>query len=375
MAPAVTSTTKPAATKVPHYPQPGGYPSPSQRGAVLTPSVTVAPKRTAAGRYKKRLMVYTEGGDSDNGSDCTSDSEGTFPKRLRRGTITRNSLEPTEDIGDSSNSLPPDDLTLLQSPTPSSRRSAGPSDDADPSPSCLQGPDRSSPSTDKETSSCNTPSTTALTTEGAPLSDASPTGFRDTGVTGITTVGDVSPRIDSHPPPAAVVPKFLTVTPKKSKASIHSYLVRCKDSHFQNLLKLYIAFENVAAASEQAGSLSTTCRPSQVGWWIRSARFGTLPSLPNLHNYSSSVISWWSHLQPSWRKLDYAHSNRDDGAFGCLVQPGINGLLNIVILAYWWSSGLAKSEDEGGAEGQRYRWFVADVSWVFSRLVETVLKN
>lgn len=375
MALVVAPTTVSTATGVPHGPQPGASPSFPQRGNALTPSATTAPKRTAAGRYKKRPVVYTEDEDSDKGSDRTSDSERILPKRLRRGTIaTRGPSEPTEDTGDSSDNLPPDISTLLQSPTPSSRHSGDPSGDTDSNASRLQSPDQSSHA-DWETTGCNTPLPTIPTTKETLLSNVSPTESRDVGATGIRTTGDVSPKTGSHTAATTVVPKFLTITPKKSKASIYSYLIRREDPHFQNLLKVYIAFENIAAASGQAGSLSTTGRPPQVSWWIRSARFSTLPPLSDLHDYGSSVISWWSHLQPSWRELDYPRSNRDNGAFGCLVQPGINGLLNIIILAYWWSNGLTEAGGEGDAEDQRYHWFVADVSWVLLKLVETVSMN
>ena len=366
-----TSTSTSAAIEVSHCPPLGVSPSFPQRGNAPTPSVATAPKRTAAGRYK-RLAVYTEGEDSDEGSDHASDSEGIFPKRLRRGTvITCSRSELTKDTGDSSDNPPPDVLSLLQSPTPSSRRSVDPSDDADFNPSRPQSPDRSSPSVDQEAVGRNTPSPTVPTTEKPPSSSMSPTGPHDVGATGTPTPGDVSPKIDLRTAATMVVPKFLTVVPKKGKTTIHSYLVGYKDPHFRNLLQVYVAFENTAAASGKVGSLSTTGRPPQVSWWIRSARAGTFPSLPNLRDYGSSVISWWSHLQPNWRKLDCAGSNRDNGTFDCLVQPGINGLLNVVILAYWWSDGLAKSEGVGETEGHRYRWFVADVSWVLSKLIET----
>ena len=371
-----TLTATSTATGVFHRPSPGISPSSPRRGNALTPSLATAPKRTAAGKYKKRPAVYTEGEDFDEGGDHTSDPEEIFPKRLRRGTIiTRSRSELTDDIGDSSDNPPPDVSALLQSPTPSSRHSTDSSDDTDFDPSRLQSSDQSSPNMGQETTRCDTPLPTTPATGKTLSSNTSPAEFRDVGATGIPTLDDVSPKIDLHTAATAVIPKFLTVTPKKSKTSIHSYLAGCKDSHFQNLLQVYITFENTVTASGQAGSLSTTGRPPQVGWWIRSARVDNPPPLSDLHDYGSSVISWWSHLQPSWRKLDYASSNRDDGVFDCLVQPGINGLLNVVILAYWWSIGLTESGGGGGAEGQRYRWFVADVYWVFSKLIKTASTN
>ena len=68
-------------------------------------------------------------------------------------------------------------------------------------------------------------------------------------------------------------------------------------------------------------------------------------------------------------------SQEEGGTLDCLFQPGINGLLNIVILVYWWSNGLVGSGTDSEAESLRYRWFIADVVWVLSKLLKTIRSN
>ena len=48
-----------------------------------------------------------------------------------------------------------------------------------------------------------------------------------------------------------------------------------------------------------------------------------------------------------------------------LFRPGVNGLLNVVILAHWWAQIL---EERGCAGDETYSWFVSDVAWVLSQL-------
>lgn len=100
------------------------------------------------------------------------------------------------------------------------------------------------------------------------------------------------------------------------------------------------------------------------------ARVDIVPSWPNLHDYGTSVVDWWLALQPRWRALVPGENARKEGPLDCLCQPGINGLLNVVILAYWWSNGLKGSPVDSRSEGERYRWFVDDVSWVLLKLTE-----
>ena len=55
-----------------------------------------------------------------------------------------------------------------------------------------------------------------------------------------------------------------------------------------------------------------------------------------------------------------------------LYQPGINGLLNIVVLAHWWARILKERESP---VDDTYSWFVADVTWVLSQLTVVAHKG
>ena len=49
---------------------------------------------------------------------------------------------------------------------------------------------------------------------------------------------------------------------------------------------------------------------------------------------------------------------------------GINGLLNIVVLAYWWVRILEEHKPEDGVHAE-YESFAEDVAWVFFNLAST----
>lgn len=359
-------------------------PHPPQRDG--TDIVKVAPKRTAAGSYKQRPkdrpIVYTE--DSDEWSDHPSDWEEAISKRPRtEAVVTRSRSKHVEKSSDNDplHDAPPNTATLLQSPGPSDRLSIDPPNHTIPRPSGQQSPSPSTLSVDQATvdsavkpepepENHGTPSPSIPTVEKTPSPDTSLTESRNVGATSILSADAVS-----SCGATTVIPKFLTVAPRKNKASIYSYLINRKDPRFQNLLQLYIAFENAVVASEHPGSFSTSGRPTQISWWIRCARVDAPPPLFDLLDYGSSVITWWSSLQPAWRKLKCGTPNRDNGAFNSLAQPGINGLLNIIILAYWWSDGLAEMGTNSDEESIKYQWFVDDASWVISKLLETTKFN
>jgi hypothetical protein len=84
--------------------------------------------------------------------------------------------------------------------------------------------------------------------------------------------------------------------------------------------------------------------------------------------FVDSIFAWWSSLQPSWRPFERGVVSREvHGEWGHLCAPRINGLLNVVILVYWWSRIL---EEQKPADSIRadYHFFADDVSWVLSNL-------
>jgi len=156
-----------------------------------------------------------------------------------------------------------------------------------------------------------------------------------------------------------IIPGFLT-----AKHNIYGYLVNVDEPKFKALLDNYIAFE-VAEQSGIRGTLPTTCRPAAVTWWTSRARPDRIPPFDDLKEFAIGVAEWWISIQPDWRRLKRGEANRGDGCWECLYQPGINGLLNVVILVYWWAKA---SEGRGESGDPAYHWLVEDVTWVLSRL-------
>ena len=55
------------------------------------------------------------------------------------------------------------------------------------------------------------------------------------------------------------------------------------------------------------------------------------------------------------------------GGWDVLAAPRINGLLNVVMLVYWWAKILEKEELKDGMRAE-YELFAEDVAWVLSNL-------
>lgn len=173
-------------------------------------------------------------------------------------------------------------------------------------------------------------------------------------------------RLDGEP----TIPDFLV-----GKYDIYSYLVSVDEPGFKALLDNYITFE-LADRSGFRGNLPTARRPKAVGWWSSRARPNKLPPYDSLSALGSTIVQWWIFIQPDWRgdELKCGEISRDEGpseasqdeeCWERLYQPGINGLLNIVILVYWWARILKERGESADAD---YRWLVEDITWVLSQL-------
>ena len=157
------------------------------------------------------------------------------------------------------------------------------------------------------------------------------------------------------------IPEFLI-----GKHNIYCYLNCIEESGFQDLLKNYISFK-AANCSRICGALSTYCRPDVIRWWSGRARPDRLPPYDSLKSLTESIVEWWIYLQPEWRKITLSKISRVGGDWRCLYQLGMNGLLNVVVLAYWWIKILEQRES---TVDEAYTWFVSDVTWVFSQLTD-----
>ena len=219
---------------------------------------------------------------------------------------------------------------------------------------------------------------------GAGLSPSLPSGMKidsnrrsdlNINVLGRTTplhvreIDNTSPAADIEPSPQSPdpsldaepeIPGFLT-----AKSDIYGYLSSANEPGFKALLDGYIAFE-AADHSGHRGNFPTSGRPNCVGWWIDRTRPDRLPPYDSLQSFGKSVIEWWIWIQPDWRRgLKNGRILRDGGRWDRLYQPGINGLLNVVILVYWWAKIF---EERSQPVSEAYRWLVADITWILSQL-------
>ncbi|KAA1479675.1 hypothetical protein DENSPDRAFT_744805, partial [Dentipellis sp. KUC8613] len=85
-------------------------------------------------------------------------------------------------------------------------------------------------------------------------------------------------------------------------------------------------------------------RPIEVDWWIKRAKDPfKIPSLDTVSKFDTfrrSWISWWTALQPSYRR---EHQNGQPmprsevaDAWIDLVIPGSNGIYLIIFTLAWW---------------------------------------
>ena len=170
----------------------------------------------------------------------------------------------------------------------------------------------------------------------------------------------------------ASVPTFLLSHGKGKRAvNIFRYLQDVGDPRFQRVLFYYLRFE-INHGSGASGSLSTTNRPAEIGYWSSRARPANLPDYTRgkrtFADFVSSILTWWASIQPPWRVIKREKVSREVlGGWDDLRAPRINGLLNVVILVYWWIKFLDELEPGGSARAD-YEWFAEDVAWVFLKL-------
>lgn len=202
---------------------------------------------------------------------------------------------------------------------------------------------------------------------------ASATGPDPGSVTGspsITAVVD-PPLIPLGVIEVSKVPTFLRIHGKgKRLVDIFGYLDEIQDRHFRQVLYHYINFE-VNETSGRSGSLPTINRPIEISQWTAKARPAALPDMKGGRSFSmyvDSVFAWWTSIQPPWRSFKRGTVSREvQGDWGVLYAPRINGLLNIVILVYWWAQALKDNGPEDSSYAD-YKSFADDVAWVFSHL-------
>ena len=203
----------------------------------------------------------------------------------------------------------------------------------------------------------------------------------DVAVTGVKTIPQDNVVTPTTPPSlvsstvidGSKVPAFLLSHSKGARwVNIFAYLNEIQDPHFRQLLFHYIQFE-AHSKPNLSRTLSTTGRPAEIGQWTGRARPSALPDYTKgektFQMFTGSILEWWGSLQPAWRTFNCNKVSREvSGGWEDLCSPRINGLLNVVILAYWWIRILDELKPEGSVR-MDYESFAEDVSWVFLKLL------
>lgn len=171
----------------------------------------------------------------------------------------------------------------------------------------------------------------------------------------------------------ATIPTFLLSHGKgKREVNIFRYLKDVEDPHFQRVLANYLHFE-INDKSGKGGSLPTTNRPAEISQWSSRARPANLPDYTKgkrtFTDFINSVLTWWASIQPPWRTFERGKVSRNIlGEWGILYAPRINGLLNVVMLVYWWIKFLGEHKPGDRSAHADYELFAEDVAWVLSKL-------
>ena len=215
-----------------------------------------------------------------------------------------------------------------------------------------------------------TPTSTTETTSGAAEPELAAETMLVVHPPLIPTVAP--PPVSLCPIDSGKVPAFLrSHGTGNRRVDIFKYLYERQDPHFRQVLLHYINFE-ANDKSGANGSLPTTNRPPEIAQWTGRARPASLPDYEKagrtFSTFVDSTLGWWGSIQPSWRGFERGVVSREiRGDWEGLRSPRINGLLNVVVLVYWWGRILEEHRPEGAVRAD-YEFFANDVAWVLSHL-------
>lgn len=388
-APATTSTNRPRYRALPPRDQPTTQLSITKKRKHALKSRGPRPVRYFEGSGSEGSGNGHESGDGSSSGDSIPSDVPTNAKRQKTsGIVTRSSTRtPAPDVGDGepldSISLPPVVLARLPIVTAGTRVSvsettSGTTDIVPPAVNTSH--DIGLPHTKSvaltgiDTEPTDTATDDTVPDDTAP-DDTAPDDTAPDDMAPDDTKSDLIPDGPLWSPTrieAEDVPSFLRHHGRgKRVVDIFAYLNKVEDPHFRQILFHYIQFE-ANAKSRAGGTLPTAGRPAEIVWWTSRARPSGIPNLlegsKTFKMFTDSVLGWWSSIQPSWRVFRQGEASREvNGSWEGLNASQINGLLNVVILAYWWVSLLDKDKLEDGAR-EDYKFFANDVAWVLSKL-------
>ena len=262
-----------------------------------------------------------------------------------------------------------DSLGCNTSHETSSKSSDNPPVAAEPTPNILRSANSIVPDSETKASAVMTTRVTASAT-------AEPVA-KMPSLTRSSTTSAITSRSPSPPASSIIidvnsVPAFLrSHGTGKREVDIFGYLNEVKDHRFRRVLLHYIRVE-AGDQSGASGTLSTSKRPVEISHWSTRARPAILPDFPKgkrtFSDFVDSASVWWGSIQPAWRSFKRGQVSREvGGEWDTLYAPRINGLLNVVILVYWWARILEERKPADGVRAD-YEQFADDVAWVFSNL-------
>lgn len=340
-------------------------------------------KKRKHGSKELRPIHYFEGSENEDGEASNSGDGSSSGESISSDTPARSKRQCTSGI-----------VTRSSTKTPAPSTSIGPHD---PQPSDVSAdnvnvdgsPNGNAPRASYLAGSIGVGGTTFIETEmnfDPDTEHHETTNVEDPTISVIGTEGfgrtsATDPAPKSSPPsfPAssndidpASIPAFLLSHGKgRREVNIFAYLNEVTDPHFRRALFHYIRFE-INDKSGVGGSLPTDHRPTEIGQWSSRARPNMIPTYPkdgrSFLDFIDSVFVWWGSIQPSWRTFKRGEVSREvRGGWDALYAPRINGLLNVIMLAYWWINILENGEPEEGMRAD-YEFFADDVAWVLSNL-------
>ena len=117
-------------------------------------------------------------------------------------------------------------------------------------------------------------------------------------------------------------------------------------------------------------NLLTTLRPAEVAAWIKNKKKEVPPEV-NPDTYSSSFMTWWFAIQPTWRLSDnasFVYEAPPDEDWRLLCKGGSAGLYTVVVALSWWIRALPLH-----LPCLRAWSAVRDVQWVIDQIYNMVL--
>ena len=105
-----------------------------------------------------------------------------------------------------------------------------------------------------------------------------------------------------------------------------------------HLVSLWEVFEQKHdfKPADEWPKLSSTCRPSCIGEWMKNARRPSWRLVVNEKisfnsQFEADFSAWWAILLPG------------KSTASCIAKPGVNGLLSIITALFFWGSSSGQS--------------------------------